>query len=305
MKKLISLLIISLFIFQYTFAYTPSETDKTKLNNVYQKIDKLNPNSFQKLYNQVTKLKSKYKNNEKVNYLLTELEKYIYAKISTDTVYEVLEVSDWDTLKINYNWTKTTLRLIWIDVPESFTTRFGYKECYWDEASNYLKNLLSWKKVSIELDESQWERDKYDRLLVYIKLDWENINAKLIQLWYAYEYTYDTAYKYQKLFQDLQAKAKQSNKWLWATNTCNGERKAINSDTKNQTNTNNTSDVIYYDTNNKNYLNMGYNCDKTMYCKYMTSCDEVKYYYYVCGAKTFDGDKDGIPCENMCGSVVR
>lgn len=305
MNKLISIIIVSLFIFQNTFAYKPNESDKTILNNVYQKVDKLNPNSFQKLYNQITKLKSKYKNNEKVNYLLTELEKYIYTKISTDIVYEVLEVSDWDTIKINYNWTKTTLRLIWVDAPESFTTRFGYKECYWDEASDYLKKLLSWKNISIELDESQWDKDKFGRLLAYIKLDWENINAKLIQEWYAYEYTYDTTYKYQKQFQDLQTQAKQANKWLWATNTCNGERKAINNNTTNQVNTNNKSDIIYYNPNDKNYLNMGYNCDKTMYCKYMTSCDEVKYYFYVCAAKTFDGDKDGIPCEQMCGSVVR
>lgn len=181
MKKIISILTIFIILLSNTFAYTPSETDKNILNNVYKKVDKLNPNSFQKLYNQVNKLKSKYNNNEKVNYLLTELEKYIYTKISTDIVYEVLEVSDWDTIKINYNWTKTTLGLIWVDTPESFDTRFWYKECYGDQASDYLKNLLTWKKVSIELDETQWDKDIYGRLLAYIKLDWENINAKLIQ----------------------------------------------------------------------------------------------------------------------------
>ncbi|MDP2090708.1 MAG: thermonuclease family protein [Candidatus Gracilibacteria bacterium] len=305
MNKFISILIIFLSLFQNTFAYSPSDHDKTILNNVYQKIDKINPNVYQKLYSQINNLKSKYKNNEKVDYLLDELGKYIKSKIVTSTLYDVLEVSDGDTIKIDYNGTKTTVRLIGVDAPESFTTRFGYKECFGDEASDYLKKLLKGKKVGVELDNSQGQLDKYGRLLAYIKLDGENINAKLIQEGYAYEYTYDKAYKYQDEFKNNQYQAKNNLKGLWAKSTCNGERKDINNNTQSNTEQNNTNDIKYYDASNKNYLNMGFNCNKTMYCKYMTSCDEVKYFFYVCAAKTFDGDKDGIPCEQMCGSVVK
>jgi hypothetical protein len=73
MKKLISIIPIFIIFFNSSFAYTPNEKDETLLINIYQKVDKLNTNSFQKLYNQVNILKSKYKNNEKVDYLITEL----------------------------------------------------------------------------------------------------------------------------------------------------------------------------------------------------------------------------------------
>jgi len=303
MKKIISIIIFSIILLSSVFAYNPTQNDQTLLAGVYEKVDKLPTSSYQKLLTQINKLKLKYQNSEKAVYLLTELWDYIQAKTSSEVLYDVVSVSDGDTLKISYNWKNTTLRLIWVDTPESFDTRFWYIECYGKEASDYLKNLLAWKKVSIELDESQWQSDKYDRLLVYVKLDWQNVNGLLIKNWYGFEYTYNTAYKYQTEFKEYQNQAKQAKIWLWATDTCNGERKAINETTT--TNTNTSTTTIYYDQNNTDYLNMWFNCSKTKYCKYMTSCDEVKYYFYVCWAKTFDGDKDGIPCESICGSSYK
>lgn len=44
----------------------------------------------------------------------------------------------------------------------------------------------------------------------------------------------------------------------------------------------------------------GYSCDGRRTCKAMTSCAEAKYYLANCGAKSMDGDKDGIPCESLC-----
>ncbi len=36
------------------------------------------------------------------------------------------------------------------------------------------------------------------------------------------------------------------------------------------------------------------------YCKRMSSCAEAHHRYAVCGYKSLDRDKDGIPCENLC-----
>jgi hypothetical protein len=33
----------------------------------------------------------------------------------------------------------------------------------------------------------------------------------------------------------------------------------------------------------------------------MTSCKEAKFYLEECGLKKLDRDKDGIPCEKLCG----
>ena len=317
MKNIISILIIFLIALKYTFAYTPIEKDEKILNNIYIKIDKINIVSLQKFYIQIWKLETKYSNNYRVEYLLSELWKYITLKIEWNKLYDVLEVSDWDTVKIDYDWVKTTIRLIWIDTPESFITRFWYKECYWDEASNYLKNLLNWKKISIEFDETQEKKDKYGRLLVYIFLNWENINAKLIQEWFAFEYTYDKDYKYKEDFVKYEKESKELSKWLWNINTCNGERKktgivesseiinsVINNTSIKSSNVNENT-IKYYDPNNLNYLNMWFTCEKIKYCKYMVSCEEATYYYKVCGAKTYDGDKDWIPCESLCWVITK
>ena len=43
-------------------------------------------------------------------------------------------------------------------------------------------------------------------------------------------------------------------------------------------------------------------CDPTKkYCKQMESCAEAHYYLAHCGRKHFDRDRDGVPCENVCG----
>ena len=293
MNKFISILIIFFVLLSQWFAYSPTSKDEVRLNNVYLKVDKFKPESFRKLYIQILMLKLKYKDRPQISYLLSELWEYIKNKIEQNKLYEVLSVIDWDTVKIEYNWKPTKLRLIWVDTPETYTTRYGYKECYGDEASTYLKQLLNWKYIWIEFDETQDREDKYGRLLVYIKLDGENINAKLIKEWYAFEYTYITAYKYQKEFKNNEKEAKDLSKWLWNVNTCNWERKSVSGEEK-------TPFVKYYYPNNLDYLDMWFNCDKPKYCKYMSSCDEVKYYYYICWAKWFDWDKDLIPCESIC-----
>lgn len=138
---------------------------------------------------------------------------------------KVEEVIDWDTIRVTLNWKSEKVRLIWVDAPESYDTRYGYTECFWTESSNYLKNLLYGKSVWLEYDATQWRYDKYDRVLAYVFLNWENINEKIIADWYAREYTYNLPYKYQSAFKKAQSKADQWNKWLWNENTCNWERK--------------------------------------------------------------------------------
>jgi len=44
-----------------------------------------------------------------------------------------------------------------------------------------------------------------------------------------------------------------------------------------------------------------YDCSKK-YCRDMSSCAEARYQHSVCGYSNLDGDNDGIPCENVCGS---
>lgn len=40
------------------------------------------------------------------------------------------------------------------------------------------------------------------------------------------------------------------------------------------------------------------NCGKT--CTQITTCDEAYFQLNNCGCRQRDGDKDGVPCENLC-----
>jgi hypothetical protein len=42
-------------------------------------------------------------------------------------------------------------------------------------------------------------------------------------------------------------------------------------------------------------------CGETTYCTQMSSCDEASLHDRRCGLLRLDGDRDGIPCELICG----
>ncbi|WP_367180753.1 excalibur calcium-binding domain-containing protein [uncultured Parasphingopyxis sp.] len=42
-------------------------------------------------------------------------------------------------------------------------------------------------------------------------------------------------------------------------------------------------------------------CGNRRYCGQMRSCREAQFYYRQCGVRRLDGDRDGVPCESLCG----
>ncbi|MDZ4226229.1 MAG: thermonuclease family protein, partial [Patescibacteria group bacterium] len=127
---------------------------------------------------------------------------------------ELIKVIDGDTIAIQKGGSSETVRMIGLNAPETGT-------CYTGEATQKLKNLLASGKVSLELDASQGERDKYDRLLAYVFSESGVNTAKaLIEGGFAKEYTYSKAYKYQTEFKTAQTSAQTAQKGLWAPGVC-------------------------------------------------------------------------------------
>lgn len=142
--------------------------------------------------------------------------------LAIEKAYEVVRVVDGDTIDVSIDGKVQRLRLIGINTPETVDPRKPV-ECFGKEASNKAKSLLTGKKVIIESDSSQGERDKYDRLLRYVFFeDGTSFNLLMIKEGYAYEYTYDTAYKYQAKFKEAQKEAETNKAGLWG-DTCNGK----------------------------------------------------------------------------------
>ena len=113
---------------------------------------------------------------------------------------EVTKIVDGDTIQIKINDKIESVRLIGIDAPE-ITEKTKEKGI---ESKNYLKNLIGTEKVRLEADETQDDRDIYDRLLRYVFLkDGRMVNKIMIEAKMAKEYTFRTKYKYQEEFRKI------------------------------------------------------------------------------------------------------
>ena len=169
----------------------------------------------------INEIKNRINTKEKTN----EPQQQTALKLDT---YTFLKVIDWDTLKVKNNNEEINIRMIGLDAPEKSTTRYWYTECFWNEATSHINEILSWiTAIQVEQDPTQWETDKYWRLLWYVFLSWNNINQKMIEDGYWFEYTYNLPYKYQKEFKKAEKSARLNKLWLWDKNTCNWERREI------------------------------------------------------------------------------
>ena len=150
----------------------------------------------------------------------------LLATNPTKKLYEVVKVVDGDTIDVNLDDKIERLRLIGINTPETVDPRKAV-ECFGKEASEKAKSILTGKKVALENDPSQDERDKYNRLLKYVFLeDGTSFNLLMIQEGYAYEYTYDLPYKYQTEFKQAQKEAEENKAGLWGAR-CGSQTETI------------------------------------------------------------------------------
>ncbi|MEK6913632.1 MAG: thermonuclease family protein [Nanoarchaeota archaeon] len=97
-----------------------------------------------------------------------------------DYEYKVVErIIDGDTIVVENN---THIRLLGINTPEK-------GEKYYNEAGNFLKELISNKTIRIEYGKERY--DKYKRTLAYVIFDGKNINIEQIRNGFANAYIYD------------------------------------------------------------------------------------------------------------------
>jgi micrococcal nuclease len=204
---------------------------------------------------------------------------------------EVVNVVDGDTIKVNINGATETLRLIGIDTPETVDPRKPV-QCFGKEASNKAKEILTGKKVRLEADSTQDERDKYNRLLRYVYLeDGTFFNKLMIEEGYAHEYTYQSnPYKYQTEFKEAEKNARESKKGLWG-DLCGGDTtKSVE---------NKTEEKVVDPVPNPVPSSVAYSCNCSKTCDQM-GCPEAQYQLNSCGCSRRDADKDGIACDTQC-----
>lgn len=167
-------------------------------------------------------------NNKNLNSTTTNIAAVGTAsKNPIEKLYLVTKVIDGDTIQVNILGKIETVRLIGINTPETVDPRRPV-ECFGKEASRRAKELLENKKVKIEMDQTQGERDKYGRLLAYIYINGITLYNKLIlEEGLAYEYTYIVPYLYQEEFKNAELEARKLKKGLWAEGLCDSNPETI------------------------------------------------------------------------------
>ncbi len=139
------------------------------------------------------------------------------AKVNVQISGEVKveRVVDGDTIKVLLSGTEETIRIIGIDTPETVDPRKPV-QCFGQEASSYMKQLLEGKNVELQKNPAE-ERDKYDRLLRYVHLNGQDIGAQLIRDGYAFSYK---SYPHPRLeqYNELEIEAREASRGLW--NSC-------------------------------------------------------------------------------------
>lgn len=249
-KKIISVF-LSFFVFTSAFwSYIPNENDKKIILKAENVLKKTSEKKLFEIKKRALNNLKKLDNNSKNYFLISE----IYKKIleieknieKNDELFEVISVIDGDTIYFK-KWNKIVkARFIWVDAPESNTTRFWYIEPFWVEAKEKLKNLIWKNKISIEYDETQGKIDKYWRELVYVFVNWKNIWEEMIKNWFAKEYTYNKKYKYFEKFKMAESEAKNNNLNIWSVQKKFQEKIITNSFWRIKWNINKKNQKIYH-----------------------------------------------------------
>ncbi len=220
------------------------------------------------------------------------------CQLTTYSVAEgkVVGVTDGDTVTLllheNGDYRTVKVRLLHIDAPEK-RMDFGAK------AKAHLAELLYGRKVRVRYA----GKDRYGRILGEIYVDGVNINKKQVADGMAWVYR---VYCNGRDYLCLEAEAREAYLGLWSKPDpippWEYRRNKAASETYDFS-------YIYAGESSahvcaaeaKPLQDEGpYMCGTRRFCKEMDSCEEAYYFYEVCGLKSIDGDKDGIPCESLC-----
>jgi len=193
---------------------------------------------------------------------------------------KVISVSDGDTVLVQRASGVVKIRLIEIDAPELSQT-FG------EASKRSLSDLVLGKQVKI----SSQAVDQYGRMLAHVNINGMDVNAEQIRRGMAWEYS---NFHSNRVLIALQKNAKKAQLGLWSQPNPTPPwswRKQHPS----------TFSTPARTTPSKPAASAPASRCAKQYCSEMTSCEEARYALTQCGIKTIDGDRDGVPCEKLCG----
>jgi micrococcal nuclease len=124
----------------------------------------------------------------------------------------VVRVVDGDTIEVRVGGQEEDVRYIGVDTPE--TVKPGAPvECYGHRASAENRRLVEGERVRLSFDHEL--RDAYGRLLAYVHVGSQFVNAALVREGYARTLTIRPNNRHARTFRRLEADAGQAGRGLW------------------------------------------------------------------------------------------
>ncbi len=132
----------------------------------------------------------------------------------------VIRVVDGDTIHVNRAGQDVTVRMIGIDTPETVKPDSPV-DCFGPEASDFAKDSLTGRTVTLEFDDSQGRTDRFGRTLAYVWVEGSGGSLSLFNLdavarGYAEEQQYGpTPFAWKQEFRAAEDAARSVGAGLW------------------------------------------------------------------------------------------
>jgi len=130
---------------------------------------------------------------------------------------QVVRVIDGDTIVVSLDGSDEPIRLIGINTPETVDPRRP-AECYGAEASARTKSLLP-QGTAIRIERDAELRDRYDRLLAYVRRSSDDlfVNLSLVKDGFALAYPFPPNTAHQREFSAAERAARSASAGLWSS----------------------------------------------------------------------------------------
>lgn len=176
-----------------------------------------------------------------VHHPTSQADASVAHEVSAFQEYPLVKVIDGDTIKINYNGSNESVRLLLVDTPETNHETLG-EQPFGQEAKAFTEEMLKGQE-SVYLEFDVTYRDKYKRLLAYVyTADGKSVQEELLENGLArVAYIYEPNTKHVDWFESVQDNAKKQGFGIWSVEnyaTARGFDKSVFGDkeaVKNQT----------------------------------------------------------------------
>jgi endonuclease YncB( thermonuclease family) len=208
----------------------------------------------------------------------------------------VVAVTDGDTVTVlDEQNQQHRVRLAEIDAPER-------GQPWGNRSRQALSALVFGKTVSVQ----QSDTDRYGRVVARLFADGRDVNRTMVEQGHAWAYQ---EYLTDETLVTTETRARSSRVGLWSMSDQQTVapwdwRQGTRVGTGDQT-TPAMPQGLFSPAPGSPAANAQFSCSGKRFCRQMSSCAEAHFYLEWCGVSSLDGNGDGEPCEQLCGTIGR